>query len=211
VPRALAGFAAMWIQAVVLMVLAYAFLGWLGFVSWSPEAIAALSVGLFGKTLVALIVVVILAVTEELIFRGFVLRHLRYSVTPAVTIAALIASSALFSVSHLISYKDAWTVGEVGSLLFGLFLLGGLFAITYVATGSLACSIGVHAGLLGFKVFLRRTDLLLYQPDVWWLGESNDLRLAPISWLLMILIAALTWATRRDLRHRFGIEPATSP
>lgn len=209
-PRALAGFAAMFVQAVVLMVVAYGVLGLLGYVSWSQEAWANLTPTLLGKTVVALLVVVMLAYTEEHIFRGFVLRHLRYNSTFQVTAAAVIVGSAVFSVSHLISYNDAWTFDDVGGLLFGLWLLGGLFAITYIATGSIGCSIGVHVGLLGFKVFLRRTDLLDYHPDVWWLGGTNDIRLAPISWLLMIIIAAITWATRHQLRKRFYIEPVVA-
>lgn len=99
----------------------------------------------------------------------------------------------------------------MASLLFGLFLLGGLFIVTYIASGSLACAIGMHAGLLGFKVFLRRTDLLDYQPDVWWLGGSEDIRLAPITWLLMVLIGIFIWVTRRQLRRHFYIEPAVAP
>ncbi|MCB1466902.1 MAG: CPBP family intramembrane metalloprotease [Rhizobiaceae bacterium] len=210
-PRALAGFAVMWIQAVILMIVAYFLLGLMGYVSWSASAWDNFSMQLLGKTLTALLVVLVLAYTEEHIFRAFVFRHLRYNDTPVVTIAALIVGSMIFSASHLISYKDGWEFAQVASLLFGLFLLGSLFAITYIATGSLACSIGVHSGLLGFKVFLRRTDILDYQPDVWWLGGTTDVRLAPISWLLMVLIAAITWATRHELRRRFYIEPAVAP
>lgn len=206
--RALAGFAAMWLQAVILMALAYALLGALGYVSWSGKAWANLSAQLLEKTLVALLVVVVLAFTEEMIFRAFVLRHLRWNSTPAVTVAAVAAGSAIFSLSHLISYKDAWTFQEVGGLLFGLWLLGSLFAVTYIATGSIACSMGMHAGLLGFKVFLRRTDLLDYRPDVWWLGNSNDLRLAPVTWLLMLVVGVIVWSTRHTLRRHFYIEPA---
>lgn len=210
-PRALAGFGAMWLQAVVLMIVAYALLGLMGYVGWSDEAVANFSLTLLRKTVVALLVVIVLAYTEEMIFRGFILRHLRYDATLGVTVAAVVVGSAIFSLTHLISYKDAWTFHDVGGLLFGLWLLGGLFAITYIATGSIACSMGVHAGLLGFKVFLRRTDLLDYRPDVWWLGGSNDLRLAPISWLLMIIIAAITWSTRHSLRRHFYVEPAVAP
>ncbi len=208
--RALAGFAAMWVQAVALMALAYALLGAMGYVSWSAEAWANVSPQLLRKTIVALLVVVVLAFTEEMIFRGFVLRHLRWTAAPAVTAAAVLVGSAVFSISHLISYKDGWNFHEVGGLLFGLWLLGGLFAVTYIATGSIACSMGMHAGLLGFKVFLRRTDLLDYRPDVWWLGNSNDLRLAPVTWLLMILIGLLVWSTRHTLRRHFYIEPAVA-
>lgn len=211
IPRTLAGFGAMWLQAVILMIIAYALLGLMGFVGWSSEAWANLSGEIVRKTGVALLVVLVLAYTEEHIFRAFVFRHLRYNETPAVTIAALVVAAALFSVSHLISYKDAWTFAEVASLLFGLFLLGALFIVTYVASGSLACAIGMHAGLLGFKVVLRRTDLLDYQPDVWWLGGSEDIRLAPITWLLMILIGIFIWATRHHLRRHFYIEPAVAP
>lgn len=208
--RALAGFAAMWVQAVILMIVAYALLGWLGYVGWSQEAWANFSVALLFKTLIALLVVVILAFTEEMIFRAFVIRHLRYKATFWVSFWAVAIGSAIFSATHLISYKEAWTFADLGSLLFGLWLLGGLFAVTYIATGSIACAMGIHAGLLGFKVFLRRTDILAYQPDVWWLGASDDLRLAPLSWALMIIIGAITWASRHQLRKNFYIEPAVA-
>lgn len=209
--RAFAGFGAMWLKAVILMAIAYGLLGLMGYVSWSSEAWANFSLTLLQKTIVALLVVVILAYTEEHIFRAFVFRHLRYDTSPAVTWAALITAAALFSVMHLISYKDAWTFHDVAGLLFGLFLLGGLFIVTYISTGSLACSIGMHSGLLGFKVFLRRTDLLDYSPDAWWLGNSNDIRLAPATWVLMIIIGLITWSLRHRLRAKFSIEPVTAP
>lgn len=208
--RAFAGFGVMWLQAVAIMLIAYGLLAAMGYVSWSSEAWAAITPKLLKKTFIALLVVLILAYTEEMIFRGFLLRHLRFNDKLPTTIAAVVVGSLIFSASHLISYKGEWTFAELSSLLFGLFLLGALFATTYIATGSIACSIGVHAGLLGFKVFLRRTDLLTYHPDVWWLGSSTDLRLAPVSWLLMVIIAAITWSMRHTLRQQFYIEPVVA-
>ena len=208
--RALAGFATMWLFAVAVMIATYAALGALGYVGWSSEAWAAFSGRLLYKTVVALLVVVVLAVTEEMIFRGFLLRHLRFNDKASTTILALVVGSLIFSVSHLISHDGAWTAADLSSRILGLFLLGGLFAVTYVATGSIACSIGMHSGLLGFKVFLRRTDLLTYHPDAWWLGTSSDLRLAPGTWFLMILVAAIVWSIRHWLRRRFYIEPVVA-
>jgi membrane protease YdiL (CAAX protease family) len=200
--KVLRGLFSMFAFAAMIVVGGYLFLGLVGQVQWSQEGWTALTPELLTRAAVGLVVVLVLATTEELIFRGFVLRYLRWNESYPVTIAAVVASAAVFAVSHVIAKTTEPMTVE---LLFGLFLLGLLLGTTYVATGSLACSIGVHAGLLGMKVLIRKTQLLELSADTWWLADK-DLRLSPVVW---VLFAAMTAAILLGCRyrHRLAIEP----
>ena len=205
--RAVKGLGAMMLVALLIVLAGYLVAGAMGRVGWSQEGLANLSPGIALKTAIALFVVLILATCEELIFRGFLLRYLRWNATLPVTIAAVVASSVIFSLSHIIADPS----GEVGPpLLFGLFLLGLLLGATYVATGSLACSIGVHAGLLGSKVFLRNTNILELDATAWWL-DSADLRMTPLVWVLFALMTIAVIVAGSFLHRPFAVESVTSP
>lgn len=207
-PRMLRGFLTMFLVATVTMVVIYAVLGLTGKVQWSNEAWQNLTPKIWWRTAVALLVVVILATTEETIFRAFILRYLRWNATPVVTVSALLASSVIFSLSHLIALQSSMNEPDYGPLLFGLFLFGFLMGTVYLATGSLSCSIGMHAGLLGFKVFLRRTELFI-QHDSWLTGGS-DLRTGPAMWALLLLAALVVFLSRNWLWPRMWIEKIVS-
>jgi len=160
-------------------------------------------------TVSALLVVLVLATVEELIFRAFFLRYLRHNDTFRVTVAAIIGSSVIFSLSHLIALSGSWHDPAKIPLLFGLFIIGALAGTTYVVTGSIACSIGIHCGLLGFKVFFRRTDLATLSPDgSWWLGGTSDLRIGPLSWFILLSMTAVIVLCRRWLWERLWVENA---
>ncbi|MBN9245105.1 MAG: CPBP family intramembrane metalloprotease [Mesorhizobium sp.] len=206
--RMLRGFLTTFLLATATMIVIYAVLIMLGKVQWSHEAWENLTPKIWWRTAVALLVVVILATTEETIFRGFILRYLRWKATPAVTLSALLVSSAIFSLSHLIALLGSVNQPDYLPLLFGLFLFGFLMGTVYLATGSLSCSIGLHAGLLGFKVFLRRTDLLI-QPENWLTGGA-DLRTGPAMWVLLLLAALAFFAFREWLWPRLWIEKGVS-
>ena len=206
--RMLRGFLTMLLVAAATMIVIYGALGLIGKVQWSQEAWANLTPKIWRRTAVALLVVVILATTEETIFRAFILRYLRWKASPMVTLSALLASSAIFSLSHLIALQGAVSQPDYPSLLFGLFLLGFLLGTVYLVTGSLSCSIGIHAGLLGFKVFLRRTELLIQQDS--WLTGGSDLRTGPAIWVLLLLAAFAFYVCRDWLWPRFWIEKAVS-
>lgn len=198
------GFLSMFLLAAGAMLVVYIFLTAIGTTRWSQTAWNDLTPEIWGRTAIALLVVLVLATTEEMIFRAFILRYFRWSSAPSVTIAAIIASALIFSLSHLIALQQS-SRDDFAPLLFGLFLLGALLGTVYVVTGSIACSIGIHAGLLGFKVFLRRTELIDYAPGGL-TGGSSDLRTGPGIWLVMVLtiIAFIYW--RKWLRQKFWIE-----
>lgn len=206
--RMLRGFLTTLLVAVTAMIVIYGALWLAGRVQWSQEAWENLTPRIWRRTAVALLVVVILATTEETIFRGFILRYLRWKASPAVTISALLASSVIFSLSHLIALQGSIKQPDYASLLFGLFMLGFLLGTVYLVTGSLSCSIGIHAGLLGFKVFLRRTELLVQQDS--WLTGGSDLRTGPAIWVLLGLAALGFYLFRNWLWPRLWIERAVS-
>jgi hypothetical protein len=64
----------------------------------------------------------------------------------------------------------------------------------------------VHAGLLGSKVFLRRTGLLEVETGSWLLGSSDDIRRAPLVWLLFAGMALAIYLGRHRLNARFSVE-----
>ena len=206
--RMLRGFFTTFLVATVTMIVIYAVLVMLGKVQWSHEAWENLTPRIWRRTAVALLVVVILATTEETIFRAFILRYLRWKATPAVTLSALLTASAIFSLSHLIALLGSLNRPDYLPLLFGLFLLGFLLGTVYLVTGSLSCAIGMHAGLLGFKVFLRRTELLVQQDN--WLTGGADLRTGPAMWVLLLLAALAFFACRKWLWPRLWIEKVVS-
>jgi membrane protease YdiL (CAAX protease family) len=207
-PRMLRGFLTMFLVATATMIVIYLVLGLTGKVQWSEEAWQNLTPKIWWRTVVSLLVVVVLATTEETIFRAFILRYLRWKATLAVTVSALLVSSVIFSLSHLIALLGSVNQPDYLPLLFGLFLFGFLMGTVYLATGSLSCSIGLHAGLLGFKVFLRRTELLIQHES--WLTGGADLRTGPAMWILLLLAALIVFLCRNWLWPRLWIENVVS-
>lgn len=195
--RALAGFLTVFLVVILLSAVIFGVFVWFGWATWSQEHWAALDLLVIAIVIKSLFVALTLATTEELIFRASFLRYLRYSLRPGPTIAAIVVSSVVFSVSHLIALREAHD--GVLPLLTGLFLLGILLGTTYVVTGSIACSIGLHLGLLGFKVILHKSDIGSF---------GGDVRTGPDFYLMMILLTAIVVLMRRQLWARFSIEPA---
>ncbi|MBZ0291973.1 MAG: CPBP family intramembrane metalloprotease [Anaerolineae bacterium] len=87
------------------------------------------------------------ALYEEISFRGFLLPQLYFKINarPRLLIALLI-SQALFALMHIPNrLAFGATLAEAVSNLPMLLLLGILFALFYLVTGSIFLSIGVHA------------------------------------------------------------------
>jgi membrane protease YdiL (CAAX protease family) len=206
--RTLKGFLLMFCATMLLAAAGYLVLAAFGYVQWSQAEWENLRVGVVEKIAIALLIVLVLAMVEETIFRAFVLRYLRYNDSLWVTVSAVVVSSAIFSVSHLVALIDVWHLISKAALLTGLFTIGLLLGTVYVVTGSLACSIGVHCGLLGFKVILIRTHVVSLVPD--WL-VADDIRRAPLAWLAFLLstLAVILW--RRRLHAAFSVETAVCP
>lgn len=205
--RAARGLGFFFLATSLLVALGYLFLGAIGVASWSEEAWAALSLRIAERTLVALLVVLILATTEEILFRVFLMRYLRWNLSVPVTIAAVVFSSFVFAASHNLTDPLAWFTAEEFPLFVGLFILGVLLCVTYLATGNFWCAVGVHSGLLGSKVFLRRTELVDVDHTAWWMGPTyDDMRMAPTVWLIFAAMAVAIFMARHWLQPRFSIE-----
>lgn len=203
--RALRGFLIMLVIASAIVIGAYVVVGLFGHVEWSTAAWNEMTMRMARRTAVALFVVLVLATTEELMFRVFLMRYLRWNTTPAVTIGAVVFSSLVFAVLHNLTDPLTWLTPDGIRLFVGLFLLAVLLCTTYLVTGSFWCAVAVHAGLLGSKVFLRRTELLDVSTGSWWLS-SADLRATPIAWAVFAGLTLAVYLLRHKLNPRFAIE-----
>ncbi len=163
-----------------------------------------------GTTLTAMLVVPVLVLTEELIFRSIVYNYLRgggrargSTVTGAVLISAI-----LFAYAHGVQFGFRWADTKHPALFVGLFLLGVLIALVYEVSGSLAAGMGVHTALIYAKIVPDRTGIVtLDQEHYWYMGVESDPRTGAYIWLLFVILIALTWVWRRRLNALAAIEP----
>lgn len=136
------------------------------------------------KMFIGIVATFFLAWTEELIFRGTVYKFFVQELSPVVS--ALLAS-LVFMLSHNLSNPLAlvtsdWKLGA------GLFLLGLLLNLIFILTGKLYTGMGVHAGLVFVKVFLRRVPFLVFlAPNTLPFFIDKDLRQSLIVHVAFIL------------------------
>lgn len=103
----------------------------------------------FKELILSILVYIIVAIAEEVLFRGYILRNLMYSFNKYV---ALIVSSLLFAMAHGFNPNMSWF-----SYL-DLFLAGLLLGISYIYTKNLWYPIALHFSwnffqtLFGFNV-----------------------------------------------------------
>jgi len=150
------------------------------------------------------IVMLVLATSEEGIFRGFLFSYLRGNGKKGSVVAAVIISSVIFGLSHEFHTLRHWLMPEYYGKLIGLIILGVLLSITYQSTRSISCSIGVHASLLWLDE-IRRQTMDLNQP-YWWTGTNNDLRTAPFVWLIFVVLGVGFALSGKKLRPIVAIE-----
>jgi membrane protease YdiL (CAAX protease family) len=155
----------------------------------------------------SLLAAAIVAIPEELLFRGFVVSYLRWSTSALVSIGAVVASALIFAVAHNLDDPLAWLTAADLPLFVGLFLLGVLLATAYLATRSLWCPIGLHAALVAFDRAVLQTELISIDLSPWWLGGgTDDVREAPLVWLSFVVASFALIASRRWLARHLAIE-----
>ena len=204
--RASRGFWSVYLVLTIVIVLIYLGLAAAGRMGFSQEAWDAFGYKTLERTIVGVLGVVVLATTEEIMFRVFLMRHLRWNESGPVTAAAIVFSSFVFAASHNLTDPLAWLTPEQMPLFVGLFVFGAAHAVVYIATGSFWCNIGMHTALLGSKVVLRKTELFPLDESGWLLGGREDIRAAPLVWALFALIALVAWLNRARLRRAFAVE-----
>jgi membrane protease YdiL (CAAX protease family) len=134
---------------------------------------------------------VLVGVLEELVFRGYLLQHL----LPWSRPAAVVATSALYSVVHLKSRE--WTF-HTGMELGGLFLLGAVLSFSYLRTRQLYLAAGLHAAL---AYGARVNKLLIEFPDLSlsWLSGTSRLVNGLVGWLVLLGLSGIVWWRTRGV------------
>jgi membrane protease YdiL (CAAX protease family) len=89
--------------------------------------------GGIGQSLLGIVLVAVVAVTEESIFRGYLM--LRFEAMTSSSAAAVILSAAIFALGH--GYEGSAGVVTVG-------FMGAVFALVYLWRGSLVAPIVIH-------------------------------------------------------------------
>jgi membrane protease YdiL (CAAX protease family) len=135
----------------------------------------------------------LVAVLEELIFRGYLLQQLM-ACSKAL---AVLGTSSGYALVHL---KPGWVWPDSAMELTGLFMLGVVLALSVLRAGHLYLAIGLHASL----AYWARVNKLLveFSPDSpQWLVGTNRLVNGLVPWGLLALIgvALIRWS-RRTIR-----------
>jgi membrane protease YdiL (CAAX protease family) len=184
---------------------------------WSSAAFAQTDAYALLKLFFTGLVAIILATTEEILFRALAFKYLLTSTTRWAVFRAMILSSIIFALAHRFDDPLSWLELRFVGLLIGLILLGCLLALVYYVTNSLACSIGAHSGLIWIAL-AKKIQIIQVAPSGWDISNSFDPRTGPAAWTLFILLTVLFWSLRRWLRKTFEIEnldliaaAATSP
>lgn len=132
----------------------------------------------------------LVGVLEELVFRGVILQHLFVFSKPV----AVAASSALYAVVHL---KTATLTLATWLELGGLFLLGSVLALSYLATHQLYLAIGLH-GALAYGARVNKLIIGIPETSLSWLVGTSRLVNGLAGWLALLGIGGmiLWWARR---------------
>jgi uncharacterized protein len=204
VRQILIGFALGWASLAVVALLALA-CGARAFIL--THSAAEVLRHLFNATMTAVVV----AILEELLFRGALFGMLRQSMPWP---AALVISSAVYSAVHFIKSGETalpvqWHSGlallwemlchppPLVPAFFTLFVAGSILALSYQRTGALYFSIGLHAGWI---FWLKACGFLSHasgaHPLFW--GTDNLID----GWLSFIILAVLFVLIARQKRNR---------
>lgn len=181
-----------WIKAFGLFFIIFAVLHTLflsgmyfaGFAVYVPVNIN-LNLSFAVKMLVGFIATFFLAWTEELIFRGTVYKFFAQELG---LITSAILASVIFMLAHNLSNPLAlvtvdWKLGM------GLFLLGLMLNLFFVLTEKLYVGMGIHAGLVFVKVFLRRIPFITFlAPSLLPFYIDKDLRQSLLVHLFFVIV-----------------------
>lgn len=153
---------------------------------------------LMGALVGFLIAAAFIGLSEEVLFRGFLLQSLMQGFSTATAVAI---SSAIYSLMHFLMLSSARSGESILRSCLGLFLLGLVLSYAYLRTRRLYLSMGIHAGLV-FAV-KAQTSWGNRVPDApGWLFGGHYVTGGVLGWALLLLMAvAVHWATRPPPPH----------
>ncbi|NJP09007.1 MAG: CPBP family intramembrane metalloprotease [Leptolyngbyaceae cyanobacterium RU_5_1] len=156
-----------------------------GWITWQQEHLAQFKTALFPTLLLGLWV----SVTEELVFRGFLLNQLQDEYP--LWIAAGF-SSLIFALLHLV-----WEGRETVPQLPGLWLMGMVLVLARWANGGdLGLAIGLHAGWIWGIASLDTAQMIQSRNcgPVWMTGVANQPLAGAMGLLLLLITGGVVWA-----------------
>jgi len=127
----------------------------------------------------------LVAVLEELVFRGYVLQQLM-SCSKGLAVAG---SSAAYALVHLRPNPE-WPAS--GFELTGLFLLGWVLALSVLRTKQLYLAIGLHASL-AYAARVNKLLIAFSEESASWLVGTSRLINGVCAWVALAAIAAMVW------------------
>jgi membrane protease YdiL (CAAX protease family) len=206
--RTLAGFATFALFSSTISAVAFAMTISMDTVTYTPENFEKLETKRIIRLFISLPIASVLALVEESMFRGFLMRYLRWKPSRWATILAVAFSSFVFAFVHNLSDPLSWIELDKIRLFIGLFILGCTLCTIYICTGSLWCSVGLHAGFLFAENARNYTKVLNISEAEWWMAVHQDVRTAPITWLLFALIGLGVYLLRHKLHPIYAVEKA---
>jgi membrane protease YdiL (CAAX protease family) len=179
-----------------------------GQAAWDENADSGRIDVVLQRTVLSILLASIVAVSEEIVFRGFVTSYLRWNTSQIVSVGAVASSALAYALAHNLRNPAAWFTADDFPLLVGLFSLGVLLAVSYLVSRSLWCPIGLHAALVAFDLAILQGDVISLDLSPWWLGSGGDIREAPALWLMFGTASAGLIMARSWLKDRLAIEPS---
>lgn len=138
------------------------------------------------------------AVTQQIIFGGYVLSTLKDRYRPVV--AALVSAVLFALLSRLENPAEILSAGS-RPLLVGMFLIATLLGMLRLRYGSILFPAGLLAGWILVRRLIRKTAFLTTagtagpgsEGIVGWMAPRGDPRQAPLLWAFLVVAVAVCW------------------
>ncbi|MCA9240827.1 MAG: sulfotransferase [Planctomycetales bacterium] len=159
----------------------------------STESLTGLRIA---KTALGMLSAVPIALTQQIIFAGYLVSLLRKDHSPALSV---LVPAALFAATATVG---RWGTESGALLMAGLVLLATLLGMLRLWTGSITLSSGVLAGCIMARKFLSKSRLVEFDPDAlhaWLLAPHRDPRMGILP--MAVLAGAILYVASRLLRE----------
>ena len=180
--------------------------GWQGVLQCRPEQ-ATLSQCI--KAALAAPTAAPLAVTQQIIFSGYLLTTLRDKHSRAV---AVLMPASLFALAASAGQPGGLFTSAGGRLFVSMLLLQSLLGTLRLLTGSIVAPAALLAGFILVRKIASKTRLLDFDwqhSEAWWLAPGGDPRQGALM-LAILAAAAVTSAVALGYRGEKQLDPDTS-